>query len=543
MTLICRTVMLGSPTDVRIRLTLLLECVPELTCSTFGNIMYKVYVQNKDGAPLDPTTRFGWVRRSLKSGKAVVVQRKPFVIRLTYQIDSPVTKNYVGGTDPGRTNIGNAVLQVDDSCVIYTDHVETRNKDIPRLMKNRRESRSASRRGERLKRKRRAKKFGTLSKKLAAEGGRNIPGCEEKIPVKDIINTEARFANRKRASNMKEVVSETGIWITPTVKQLVQTHLNQIDNIRKLLPVTSWCLEINRFAFMRMEDGTVRGIEFQNGKMKGFSSVEEYFAELQNGKCAVCGKPLKHIHHILPKSKGGSDGPENRIGLCEDCHHKVHIGELDLKQAGKKQKYATLSVLNQAIPYILQGLIDRFGKDNVYVCFGNETSCVRKILNLEKTHNMDAAAIISACSGIEPIFCKNEFFEVKQFRRHDRKIIKSQRERTYKLDGKTVAKNRKPREEQKGLALSQWFEQETELHGLKAANAMLSRLKVEKSTRYYNNPERLLPGTTFLFNGDRYVMSGQISKGAYYRAVGQGSTNFPSRMCKILTRNNGLVYL
>ena len=50
---------------------------------------YQVYVQNADGTPLDPTTRFGWVRRSLREGKAIVVKRKPFTIRLTYQISDP----------------------------------------------------------------------------------------------------------------------------------------------------------------------------------------------------------------------------------------------------------------------------------------------------------------------------------------------------------------------------------------------------------------------------------------------------------------------
>ncbi|MBQ6519934.1 MAG: RRXRR domain-containing protein [Anaerolineaceae bacterium] len=330
--------------------------------------MYRVYVQNKDGTPLDPTTRFGWVRRALKSGKAVVKQRKPFVIRLTYQIDNPVTKTYIGGTDPGRTNIGNAVLREEDTCVIYTDHVETRNGDIPKLMENRRGARSASRRGERLKRKRLAKRHGTLSSKLAAEGGRMIPGCEKRIAVKDIINTEARFSNRKRHSNVSDVVKNCSAWVTPSVKQLVQTHLNQVDNIRKLLPVKSWCLEMNKFAFMRMEDGTVRGVDFQNGRMKGYKSVDDYVYALQNGKCACCGKPMDDVHHIIPRSKGGSDGPDNRIGLCDECHHKVHTGELDLEKVGMSQKYGALSVLNQAVPFIYQGLVERFGEDNVFIC-------------------------------------------------------------------------------------------------------------------------------------------------------------------------------
>ena len=92
--------------------------------------MYQVYVQDPDGKPMDPTTRFGKVRRMLKDGRAVVVHRKPFTIRLTYKPETNYTHSYVGGTDPGRTNIGNAVLREDGS-VAYQDHVETDNKDVP----------------------------------------------------------------------------------------------------------------------------------------------------------------------------------------------------------------------------------------------------------------------------------------------------------------------------------------------------------------------------------------------------------------------------
>lgn len=43
-----------------------------------------VYVLNKDGKPLMPTTRSGRVRRLLKSYKAIIVNYQPFTIKLTY---------------------------------------------------------------------------------------------------------------------------------------------------------------------------------------------------------------------------------------------------------------------------------------------------------------------------------------------------------------------------------------------------------------------------------------------------------------------------
>lgn len=506
--------------------------------------MYVVYVQNQDGTPLEPTTRFGWVRRMLRDGHAIVVQRKPFVIRLMEMRENPVTRQYIGGTDPGRTNIGNAVVCREDARCVYRDHVETRNREIPRLMSDRKIARQASRRGERLKRKRRAKQHDTLSDVLVMDGGRMIPGCEKLVPVKDIVNQESRFLNRKRHCNTRDVVKSSSAWVTPSVKQLVQTHLNQADNIRRLYPVTDWCLELNRFAFMRMEDGTVRGVDFQTGRMKGYDSVEHYVFALQDGKCACCGKPLSDIHHVIPRHKGGSDGPDNRIGLCDDCHHKVHTGELDLDKAGERQKYGALSVLNQAILLIQLGLEERFGPNHVHTCFGYETKPAREMLDLPKDHDMDAAAIISACTGVEPSgIHEAAAYEVRQYRRQDRAIVQSQRERTYKLNGKTVAKNRKPREEQKGKALSQWYREQVRTAGQKRADRMLSHLKVTKSKRYYNRLGRIMAGATFLFEGERYVLSGQLTGGTYYRAVGQGSRNIPASACRMLTLNTGLVYL
>lgn len=514
--------------------------------------MYKVHVQNKDGTPLDPTTRFGHVRRLLKSGGAEVVMRKPFTIRLSEQIKNPVTYSYVGGTDPGRTNIGNTLVCIDTQEVVYTDKVETANEDVPAHMSKRKQARQMSRRGERLCRKRRAKKNGTLSSKLAE--GRLIPGCEKPTAVKDIINTESRFMNRKRRGNMKDTVKSVSAWVIPTVKHLVQTHLNHVRQIASIYPVTDWTIEINRFSFMRMEDGTVRGVDFQNGRMKGYKNVEEYVYALQNGKCACCGKPIYDIHHIVPRHKHGSDGPDNRIGLCDECHHLVHTGELDIDKVGEKQKYAALSVLNQAIPFIVVGLEEMFGEDHVHTCFGHETKVTRELIGLSKDHDNDAVSIVAAATGIEPVISDPEVHSIKQYRRHDRARIKKQSERIYKIqtgvkkNGKpemtTVAKNRRPREEQKGKALSQWFEEQVKLYGREEARAMLSRLKVTKSTRFYNvHPKnRIMPGATYLYKGKRYVLKGREANGYYF--IPEGNTGrVPSAECKLLTNNTGLVYV
>ena len=250
-----------------------------------------IYILNDDGRPLMPTKRRQHVNRLLKTHQAHVVSEVPYVVRLDYH--SPgITQPLHGGTDPGRTNIGEGVID-DAGNVVYRAVVASRNKDIHGLMMDRKEHRQASRRGERLARKRLAKKHDTLSTKLGE--GRLLPGCETPVPVKDIINTESRFNHRKR---------EQG-YLTPTVRHLIDTHVNIVKKICSILPVTDWTMEMNKFAFMQMEDGTVRGIDLQNGRMKGYPSVNAYVYAMQEGKCRCCGGKIEHYHHIVPKSKGG----------------------------------------------------------------------------------------------------------------------------------------------------------------------------------------------------------------------------------------------
>lgn len=79
--------------------------------------MSTVYVLNKDGKPLMPTARCGHVRHLLKEQKARVVTSKPFTIQLLYETDDVVQPLYLG-IDPGRTNIGVAVVKADGTAVL-----------------------------------------------------------------------------------------------------------------------------------------------------------------------------------------------------------------------------------------------------------------------------------------------------------------------------------------------------------------------------------------------------------------------------------------
>lgn len=42
-------------------------------------------------------------------------------------------------------------------------------------------------------------------------------------------------------------------------------------------------------------------------------------------RCALCDSTqYLQIHHVIPRSVGGSDFPENLITLCSKCHAAAH---------------------------------------------------------------------------------------------------------------------------------------------------------------------------------------------------------------------------
>jgi hydrogenase maturation factor len=201
---------------------------------------------------------------------------------------------------------------------------------------------------------------------------------------------------------------------------------------------------------------------------------------------------------------------------------------------GVMKKYGALSVLNQSISYIVQWLADTYGEDHVHFCTGMETQTVRNASRLPKDHDTDAFCIACIIAGAVPVGRLPCMFEIVQFCRHNRANINNQRERTYRLDGKIVCRNRHKRFEQKNDSLEEFRQKYPD---------QVSHLTVAKSIRYYNDADRLMPSAVFIFEGERHVMQGQLTGGRYYRAVGCGKRNFPATKCTVIKENAGLVYI
>lgn len=494
--------------------------------------MTTVYVLSKNGKPLMPTTRCGHVRILLKEKKARVVERNPFTIQLTYETEEN-TQPLTLGIDPGRTNIGASVVTQDGECV-FSAQLVTRNKDVPKLMKARKQFRMAHRRlKRRCKRQRRAKATGTISPKKEIQ--RLLPGCEEPINCKGIRNKEARFNNRKRPAG----------WLTPTANHLLLTHLNLVKKLQKFLPITDVVLEVNRFAFMAMDNPHIQRWQYQRGPLYGKGSVEDAVYAAQDGHCLFCDSGIDHYHHVVPRRKNGSETLENRVGLCEEHHRLVHTEEawtkkLAAKKAGMNKKYHALSVLNQIIPALTEQLAELFPQ-HTFVTTGQDTYHFREDHDIQKDHYLDAYCI--ACSVLpnakKVSHPKGMPCDIRQFRRHDRQAChKANIARKY-VDayGKVVATNRHKAMEQKTDSLAEHRENHSEVE--------VSQLRVKAHFPQYKEMSRPMPGS-LLVNNEGKVFALMRSDGKHngkadYFVDTQGIKHLAKR-CILLQNNQGIVF-
>ena len=312
-----------------------------------------VYVLKQNGQPFMPTERFGKVRRLLKEGKAKVVRREPFTIKLLYEPETDAVQECYCGVDTGSKHIGVAVVGNDR--VLYQSQTELRS-DIKGKMYRRRISRC-----NRRNRKTRYRK--------------------------------SRFLNRRNSIKKDR--------LPPSVKHKVQTHMDEIEFCKKILPISDLILEVSQFDTALMKNPSlinekIRKWGYQKGFNYGYSSRRSAILHRDNYTCQCCGKKncRLEVHHIKFKSNGGTDDEENLITLCEDCHKGVHADTVELNKKPKKNKglkHAThMSIIRSQLLKKYPDAIETFG----FV-----TSENRNHLKLEKDHYIDACIIASG--GLE----------------------------------------------------------------------------------------------------------------------------------------------
>lgn len=310
--------------------------------------LFMVYVISKDGKPLMPCSSV-IARLLLRQGKAKVKRREPFTIKLIYET-TDYTQNLTLGVDTGSGTIGTAVSK-DNGDIVYMSEVAVRN-DITDKMTQR----------ARYRRNRRSRK--TRYRK-------------------------PRFLNRGNSKRNDR--------FSPTMQSKFHSHVKEIEYIKSILPITAMVFETGQFDMHLLKnpslaDPKIRHWGYQKGTNYGFENTKAMVLNRDNYTCRHCKGRRKdsklEVHHIVFRSRGGSDEESNLITLCHTCHKALHSGKIHPELSGKARgnlKYATqMNLIRKKLFRLYPGAVETFG----YITKAN-----RLHLGVDKEHYYDACTI------------------------------------------------------------------------------------------------------------------------------------------------------
>jgi hypothetical protein len=340
---------------------------PEAALTPKGERNLRVFVLNKRGEPLMPTTPRK-ARLLLKEGKARVVNRTPFTIQLKI-VTGESKQDMTLGVDSGFQHVGLSV--VTDKEEVFSADVSLRT-DIVKLLSNRRMYRKN----------RRYRK--TWYRKI-------------------------RFLNRVKSKHKG--------WLSPSIQHKLDSHKKLIEMVKAILPITRTVIEVATFNIKRIKNPNIFGEEYQKGDQYGFWNVREYVLHRDGHRCQSqkCERKdsVLNVHHI-ESSRTGGDRPDNLITLCETCHNRHHRGQLKINIKPSKG-FRTETFMSM----VRWRLIQETGASHT---FGYITKSARITLGLAKTHINDAFVIAGGLRhkrGTSLIF--------KQVRKCNRKLFKGAR--------------------------------------------------------------------------------------------------------------------
>jgi 5-methylcytosine-specific restriction endonuclease McrA len=297
-----------------------------------------VYVINKNGNPLMPC-KPAKAKHLLNEGKAKCIRRIPFTIKLLWDCEEN-KQEVIAGMDTGSKVIGCAAIT--NGKVVYQSEIQVR-QDVSKKMEQRKMYR------------------------------RNRRGRKTRY-------RKARWQNRASTRRNGR--------LAPSIKSKVDSHLREKKFVESILPISKWKIETASFDIHKISNPNVKRWDYQKGNQKDFYNVKAYILHRDGYQCQKCKtkKGKLHVHHIIFRSKRGTNTPDNLITLCEECHDRLHNGEFEIKGVRSKTKHATEAGI------VKSQLKKQFGIFEE--CFGYETKFKREqILRLPKSHVNDAIAI------------------------------------------------------------------------------------------------------------------------------------------------------
>jgi hypothetical protein len=309
----------------------------------------KVFVINKDGRPLMPTTPRK-ARTLLESGKAKIAGRDPFTIQLSYGSTGCI-QSVVLGIDAGYSTIG----------------------------------------------------FSAISEKEELVGGELnlLPSVSERLTERRKYRVQRRNRLRHRAPRFDNRRRLAG-WLPPSIQHKLDTHIRLVERIKARLPIARIIIETASFDIQKINNPEIEGAEYQAGEQLGYHNLTAYIRHRDNYKCQNPNCKSKpdtptQIHHLgyWKSQPDRSDRPGNLITLCVKCHTPANHQEGKLlfgwKPRVKSFKPETFMTI------IYRRLLHVLAADEA---FGFETKFKREELHLDKSHHNDAFVIAGGTTQV-----------------------------------------------------------------------------------------------------------------------------------------------
>lgn len=313
-----------------------------------------VFVISKDGERMMPTVRYGKVRHMLRDGKAVIYNREPFTIRLTYET-TDYTQPIEACQDTGYLHIGYSVKSEAREFV-------SEQRD---LLADEKQRHDDQRRYRRTRRNR-------------------------------LRYRKPKFNNRNK----------TDKWLAPSLKNKADRHIGLIARTAAVAPVTSITIELGEFDIQTLKaiktgSPLPEGIDYQQGLRYQEQTLRGAVFNRDNHTCRVCGRSIKdgavlHAHHMYFWRGQHGNSVDELITVCEKCHTSANhkpggkLYGLDIKLP----KLDAAAFMNSVRWYIYEKLKTDFPDIAIYVTYGAMTK-VKRIddCGLEKSHANDAYAM------------------------------------------------------------------------------------------------------------------------------------------------------
>lgn len=260
----------------------------------------RVFVLDKKQQPLMPCHP-ARARKLLRQGRAVVVKRFPFTIRLKDRIGGEVQPVRIK-IDPGAKTTGLAMVreQGKRQHVVHLSELTHRGWKVQKSM------------GQRL-------------------------GYRRRRRSKNLRYRAPRFNNRTRSQG----------WLPPSLQCRVNNVRSWLDRLRKICPISAITVERVRFDMQLIEHPNIQGVEYQQGTLFGFE-LKEYILEKYNRICAYCGglskDPVLEIEHVVPRRPRSGQKGSNRVSnltlACRTCNKDKDNTqpEVWLEELGKSRK-------------------------------------------------------------------------------------------------------------------------------------------------------------------------------------------------------------